>query len=348
MASIASPLLQRRKEPDDEQLLKLFWNRAELKKELAQLRREKEKLLDQVKQQESANLRAQQRLEHLEAQLADPLQAVNAVIYYQLKGVWQQCRKRLLRLARELADRQQDREEQHARGRFQRVRDGELAIVDEKIAGLEQRAQVVDADLRTVQEKARQMRGFWNYFRRRVAKEQAAACVAVLEGLQSQIEKLRSDRRDKESVAAPEFAGLSIEGKRNINLAVIALAQQLLVHFAEHNVAGFAREASVRALSDVSYGTPAECRALSQSIEVVTRALDVADALNGQLRRRAEFLRLTAQYRKDGDTVPIAGSFASVPLAITDTGEPQPANERIIPVNVLADEYWDVYTVLLT
>ena len=92
MATIASPLLQRRKEPDDEQLLKLFWNRAELKKELGILRREKEKLMDQVRQQESVNLRAQQRLEQLEAQLADPQQAVNAVVYYQLKGVWQQCR----------------------------------------------------------------------------------------------------------------------------------------------------------------------------------------------------------------------------------------------------------------
>ena len=49
MAAIASPLLQRRKEPDEEQLLKLFWNRAELKKELGKLRLEKEKLLDQLR-----------------------------------------------------------------------------------------------------------------------------------------------------------------------------------------------------------------------------------------------------------------------------------------------------------
>ena len=122
MATIASPLLQRRKEPDEEQLLKLFWNRAELKKELAKLRREKEKLIDQLRQQETINLRAQQRLEQLENLLADPLQAVNAVIYYQLRGVWQQCRKRLMRVARELADRQQDREEQHSRGRFEQKR----------------------------------------------------------------------------------------------------------------------------------------------------------------------------------------------------------------------------------
>ena len=77
MATIASPLLQRRKEPDEEQLLKLFWNRAELKKELGKLRLEKEKLVDQLRQQESVNLRSEQRLEQLENLLADPLQAAN-------------------------------------------------------------------------------------------------------------------------------------------------------------------------------------------------------------------------------------------------------------------------------
>ena len=51
---------------NDEQLLKLFWNRAELKKELAQLRREREKFIDQIRQHEGLNLRVQQRLEQME------------------------------------------------------------------------------------------------------------------------------------------------------------------------------------------------------------------------------------------------------------------------------------------
>jgi hypothetical protein len=347
MASIASPLTQRKKEPDEEQLLKLFWNRAELKKELGKLRREKSKLLDQIRQQESLNLRIQQRMEQLENVLADPLLAANAVVYYQLRGVWQQARKRLARLARELSERQQEREEQNVRLRFDQKRNADLADIDEKLAENAARARRMESDLRALRERNRQLRGIWNYFRRRAIQDQAAAITAVLEGIKTQDERLRAARRERELEPYPPSGELSVEGKRNINLAIVALAQQLLVHFAEHNVAGLAREAAVRALTEVTYGTAAECQALSEQIGAVVRSLDADDKLNSQVRRRAEMLKHCAQYRRDTDTVPIAGSFASLPVLITETGEPRAADGRIIPVNILADEYWDIYNVLL-
>lgn len=348
MAAIASPLLQRKKEPDEEQLLKLFWNRAELKKELAKLRREKDKLVEQVRQQDGVNLRAQQRIEQMENLLAEPLQAANASIYYQLRGVWQHCRKRLQRLARELADRQQDREEQHAKNVFVQQRDVRLAELDDKIGQLSERCRVAQADQRVVEDRVRKLRGFWNFFQRRAAREQAAAICATLEGIQAQIDRIQSERRDIGQETAPGLDGLSIEGRRNINLAVIAMAQQLLVHFAHHNVAGLAREASVRQLADVGYGAIEECRLLSQNIESVLRALESPEKLMAATRRRAEFLRSNAQYRRDSDTVPVAGSFSTVPLVVPEAGAKQAADKRIIPVNVLADEYWDIYSVLLS
>ena len=206
----------------------------------------------------------------------------------------------------------------------------------------------MDADLHAVHERRRQLRGFWNYFRRRAAADQAEAIRAARDGLQLQIDRLRAARQEKELEPCPAFAGLSIEGKRNINLAVVAMAQQLLVHFADHNVAGLAREAAVRSLADVTYGNATECRALGENIESVVRRLDATEKLTAQVRRRAEFLKLTAQYRRETDTVPVASSFASVPVAITDSGDLRPLDDRVIAVNVLADEYWDIYTVLLS
>ncbi len=347
MTTIASPLLQRRKEPDEEQLLKLFWNRAELKKQLGKLRLEKEKLIDQLRQQESVNLRSEQKLEQLENLLADPLQAANVTIYYQLRGVWQQCRKRLVRVARELAERQQSREEQHAKGRFEQRRDSELAILDEKLAGLQDQATTMHAELQGAEERRRRLIGFWNYFRRRATADRVEAIRASLDGLQAQIDRLKVERREKELEAGPGFEGLSGEGKRNINLAVIAMAQQLLVHFWAHNIAALAREAAVRSLVDVSYGNTAECRTLGQNIEQVMRKTDAMEKLTLQMRRRAEFLKLKAQYRRDTDTVPVASSFAAVPVSLTEAGDLRPVDERVISVNVLADEYWDIYTVLL-
>lgn len=348
MATIATALLPRKKEqPDDEQLLKLFRNRAELKKELASLRREKDKLLEQIRQQEGVNLRSQQRLEQLENLLADPLQAANALVYYQLRGVWQHCRNRLARLGRELTDRQCEREQQHITARFDEARDAAINAIDEKLTGLIQRSRAMEEDLRTGQDRVRQLRGFWNYFRRRALRDHAEVIRASLEGLQAQIQRLEANRREKEQETPPQPEGLSVEGKRNINLAIIAMAQQLLVQFTEHDVAVLAREASVRALTDVSYGSAADCRAVSQVIESVMRTLDPLEQMNGRVRRRAEFLRLTAHYRRDADTVPVAGSFADIPLQLAEAGEPRPVNARALSVNVLADEYWDIYTILL-
>lgn len=347
MGTVTTPLLQRRQEPDEEQLLKLFWNRAELKKELARLRREKDKLIDQVRQQEAINLRAQQRLEQLEGLLADPVQAVNAVVYYQLRGVWQQCRKRLVRLARELAERQQDREERLAQQQCESVRDADLALIDSRIADVERRARVVRADLDAVEARLGELRAFWHYFRRRVLRDQKAAIQAALDGLQRQGERIRDERRSREAEPGPPFAGLSVEGRRNINLALIAMAQELLIQFSENDVAALAREASIRSLADVSYGDVAQCQKLGRSIEAVASQAEPADRMAGLIRRRAEFLRRTAQYRRDIDTIPVAGSFATVPVAIQEGGELQPAASRAIPVNVLAEEYWDVYSILL-
>lgn len=347
MGTVTTPLLQRRQEPDEEQLLKLFWNRAELKKELSRLRREKDKLIDQVRQQEALSLRAQQRLEQLEGLLADPVQAVNAVVYYQLRGVWQQSRKRLVRLARDLAERQQDREERFARQQFEAARDADLALIDNRITDVERRARVVQADLDAVEKRLGELRAFWHYFQRRALRDQRAAIQAALDGLQRQVERIRDERRSREAEPEPPFAGLSVEGRRNINLALIAMAQELLIQFSDNDVAALAREASIRSLADVSYGDVLRCQKLGRSIEAVVSQADTAERMAGLIRRRAEFLRQAAQYRRDIDTIPVAGSFATVPVSIQESGEPQPAGSHAIPVNVLAEEYWDVYSILL-
>ena len=56
---------------DSEKLLQLYWNRAELKKEFADLRSEKFRLQELVKEQEGATARVEQKLNHLEQLLLD-------------------------------------------------------------------------------------------------------------------------------------------------------------------------------------------------------------------------------------------------------------------------------------
>ncbi len=334
-------------EAEDEQLLKLFWNRAELKKELGRLRRDRDQMIEQIRQQENLTLRVQQRLDQLEHILADPLEAANAAVYYQLRRVGQLCNRRLSRLARELADRQREREEQRATALRERDREARLASLDEEIAALDRRVRAADTEWQRNDEQIRRWRGFWNYFRRRAVAERNDTVRASLEGLAAQRDARQSERRQMELEPAPGFAGISVSGRRNINAVLIAMAQQLYLHFAESDIAALAREAGGRGLAELSYGNVAECRALSEAITAVTSALEQADRLNSRVRRRAEFLQRVAQYRDDNATVPAAGSLDSIPLRIADTGEPGPADGNVVAVDVVSEDYWELNAILL-
>ena len=87
--------LERREQVPEEQLLKLYWNRAGVKRELTQLRRERHDLLDKLKEQEGAIVRAQEQLEGLERLLTNPLAAANAMVYFQLRHLWRIAAQKL-------------------------------------------------------------------------------------------------------------------------------------------------------------------------------------------------------------------------------------------------------------
>lgn len=345
--TIASNLLTRKKPAEDEQLLRLFWNRAELKKEFAKLRRERDRLTDQLRQQEGATLRAQQRLEQIEGMLAEPLRAANAAVFYQLRGVWHQCRRRLARLAGDLVTRQQQREQEHARQHGEPQREPAVVAIERRLDELAQRRRSLEDDLAHLVRRREALAGIWHYFKRRHLLAQQHAVEASLASLAAQQERQQVARDERLARLEGGETRLSVEGRRMVNLSVIALAQELLLHFQQHGIARLAREAATRKLGDVSYGSAEECRALARQVEQVQRALEGIGDLPSRVRRRAEALAREAHYRRDTDTVPVAGSFDLVPL---DPGQTSAAAgpQASLQANILAEEYWDVYNVLLT
>jgi chromosome segregation ATPase len=345
--TISSNLLTRKKPAEDEQLLRLFWNRAELKKEFAKLRRERDRLTDQLRQQEGATLRAQQRLEQIEGMLAEPLRAANAAVFYQLRGVWHQCRRRLSRLAADLATRQQQREQEHAAQQGEPRREEAVLGIDRRLAELAQRRRSLEGDLAHLIHRREALGSIWHYFKRRYVVAQQQAVEASLASLLVQQERQALAREERLAQLGSTDATLSVEGRRMVNLSVIALGQELLLHFQQHGIARLAREAATRKLGDVTYGSADECRSLARHIEQAQRALDGLGDLPSRVRRRAGTLAREAHYRRETDTVPVAGSFDLVPLdpgltsaAAGPTGSMQ--------ANILAEEYWDIYNILLT
>ena len=73
---------------EDERLIALFQNRAELKKELKALEDERMRLLDRMKLQEGATLRVEEQMDALEQYLGRPGEAAKSVAYFQLRAVW--------------------------------------------------------------------------------------------------------------------------------------------------------------------------------------------------------------------------------------------------------------------
>ncbi len=348
MLALAQQLLTRRKPVDDDRLLRLFWNRAELKREFAALQRERERMADQVRQLDGALLRGQQRLDQLEGLLSDPERAANAAVFFQLRGIWAHGRRRLSRLAGDLSTRQQEREGLREAARFEEHRQAALSAIEARLAPLLERRAMLDSELVVVRSQHEERTGLWSYFaRRRLASEQSVLEVAG-ESVTEQIERYECARHDKlkEQPTLPDIIG--IEGKRLVNLSVLALAQELYLVFGEQDVATLARDSSLRQVSEARYGSLQDCRNLSQQIEHVLRKVEAMDELPGRVRRRAEILHQIVSYRRDSDTVPAPEALATIPALVPSDDGPRTTSGRDVAVNVLADEYWDIYAVLLT
>ena len=75
----------------DERLLQLYWNRAELKKELSRLQEQCRRQLEILKREEGETQRVRDHLDQLEEYLGVPDAAPHALLYFQLRALWKLC-----------------------------------------------------------------------------------------------------------------------------------------------------------------------------------------------------------------------------------------------------------------
>jgi hypothetical protein len=346
MVSIAVQRAQTTNDGEDARLVELFRNRSALKKEFALLRRENYRLKELLQDQESSKVGVQQKLDELEVLLAEPLPAANAAVFFQLRGIWDLCRKRLSRLAEELVSNQREREQKALTDNFDSSRRDSIDLIDGHIAKAQLQLGEINEQMENLRKRKSQLRGFWNHFKRHALTADAGLSEKASVEVSAQLERFKLARDTKASEKGPEFGGLSVDGQRKINLALIAIAQELYIHFKHRNISSMARESSVRKVSDANYGSISECREMNSYIDERVKALKAGQEMVINVRNRALHLERHAQYRSDSDLVPVASSFAEIPLIFSDADEPH--GKKSIPTNVLADEYWDIFSVLLT
>ena len=80
VVALLKRLAGRRPSAEDERLVALFRNRAELKKELASIDDQRHRLLDRLKLQEGATMRVEEHLATLEAWLGRPEEVAAVVV----------------------------------------------------------------------------------------------------------------------------------------------------------------------------------------------------------------------------------------------------------------------------
>ncbi len=330
---------------EEQRVLQLFRNRAELKKAYTELQDEIHRLKDRLKQQEGATARVQEQLGDLETRLASPQTAYPAMVFYQLRSLWMNGAALLRAFAADLETQQVERERRAFladtnRAQFERRQLAESTL----------RAAEIDA-AEAVQEAARLERELralnrpWHHFKRRAMEERVASAASLRMLSESRLEQARSDFDAVVAEGEAPFPGLSLEARRATNLAIVAYAELLCLRLVQTPLLALARAAVLRRDPSDEYGSRAECEALMGEIGRAKALLAQRTDMTAELRARSEHLQKVARFRADDDAIPVpesAGSAAGDVLARA----PQGARAPQVP-NVLAEDTWDVFRILL-
>jgi hypothetical protein len=335
------------KPEDDHRVLELFRNRAELKKAYGELQEETFRLKDLIKQQEGATQRAQEMLSALEGRLGTTASAYPALVFYQLRKLWQAGRELITRFVADLARQQEERERrahlaQHNRRQFQRRQ-----VAQNKVQTAQGLHAEANAQLAALEQERATLKRFWHYFRRRTLVQKVAAAEVMLESAASSLGEAQLELEEVERESAPEFPGLSLAARRSINLAAVAYAEVLCLRLTEIKtpLVGLAREATGRRECGDDYGSPKECVLLMGQIARAHSLLDERGNLAQEIRVCTERLKRVARYRSANDSTPQTDSIAFSEGDILEAG-PLGSVAGKIP-NVLDEDTWDLFRILL-
>ena len=336
-----------KKEEEQQKLVDLFHNRAELKKEFITLRQERADLTERLEEQERIGKRAEAELVALEDLLGNPVAGQNALVFYHLRGLWKSCHAQLVNFGGILHKQQLDRQRKNQIMQFNQDRERRLSDVNAEVFKVKADTDDIKRVIEALEIRLNDLGGFWHYFKRRSLGARIDQENRNLSLSREEIEALFDKRIKLESEQWPEDAGIGIKGKRAVNLALIAYAQHLYIHFSDHDLSTLARHAMSRRPSDIEYGTKADCEYLMERISVAIEQVETDRDYAIEIRSRIEEMMTVVQYKDEESTVPIAASIPTIGLTVGNTGFTRTVSDLPSEVNVLADNYWDIETVIV-
>src|SRR5688572_8900657 len=345
-----SAILEREEPGPTDELLKLYWNRADVKREVKALRRERFDLLEKLKEQEGAILRAQEQLEVLERLHTNPLAAAKAMVYFQLRHLWRLGAQRLEQLARELQAQREKRERAQLQDAEIAKRQRRLDAIKEKTAALADKRRTKYEEQARLVQQLESMNILVRLFRAGALKRKIAGLVSGLEMLEEKLEELQALTEKIQGEPLPEPEGLSLDSRRLINTAVIALAQHLVVHFSEHDLATLAKTSTERAVADMKFGDRRDCDRMVERIREKIEELKQQKTFADQVKRRTDLLLAEVKYRNESDSVPAIEGLQLINRAagvqVNELDLARRSSDAPLRINVVADDYWDLLSVM--
>ena len=173
-------------------------------------------------------------------------------------------------------------------------------------SGCKRRAAEADAHrerLAAAQSELSRLTAFWHYFRRRRQPARARSASPGRGGRRlGGGRSARGEERDP-GRGAPEFPGISLGARRNINLAIISYAESLCEHVDEFGLAARAKEAVARRVHEMAFGSRAECEDYMQRVQKAQAAIANHRQITAAVKGKLERLRATrrvSQSRRHG------------------------------------------------
>ena len=332
---------------EQDKLLDLFWNRAELKKEFSNLRHDRDHLIERLRDEEKKTEGVKKQLRAMEKLLADPETGFKAMVYFQLRAIWMLCHKQLAKFSDQLKKQQQDRERKRQIMEFNQERQRRLSELGGRIVSVKAEADDMKNLIAGHERQRDGLRGFWNYFKRRHKQVEIDEHKVKLTEIRARLEHLFDRRIKIESEPWPDYSGLGIDGKRAINLAMIALAQHLFVQLTDGSIATLARSANIKKIEDVDYGGRSNCDFLMKKIGELSQLMMSDRNYADELTARTEMLRSEIVYKSDSDTVPDAACLAKLATSVRGFSSGPTVSSVPLDINILTDDYWDTQKLLM-
>jgi len=113
-------------------------------------------------------------------------------------------------------------------------------------------------------------------------------------------------------------------------------------------LSSLAKTAVNKPVSDMKFGDRRDCDRIVEKIRERIEDLDSQKDLAARVKARADMIRPQLEYRSDSDSVPAPNCIADIAMSISSPDAPtRRAADAPMRVNVLEQEYWHIYSMLV-